>query len=1575
MSLNPIITIEQLENQYKDFLSAQFSFRDKKLNEAAKKAILNESDLFHGPYIEASMPYKTGRTLKEMAEDGDVNKNIYKAFSNEEFSVYKRYLHQEKAFDLVKNGRNIVVSSGTGSGKTECFLIPVLNELLNEIDNGTLTPGVRAILVYPMNALANDQMDRFRTALKDIPQIKFGRYIGETENFSRKKAEDNYVKTHDGKKPLENELLTREEMHKNPPHILVTNYAMLEYMLIRPEVNTIFQGAYANSFKYLILDEAHTYHGAHGTEVSMLIRRLKERIFGFSDGCLQCIATSATLGGGESDKENVAKFASQLFSEPFTKDDIILSDRDVLKKGLNNINDLSIYKELLEGYNTDDNDKIKKLTCESNDNIETNLYNFLINDKFTYEIRDTITKEVLTIEQLATRFEGDKGEIKEAIVSLIELGSKIKDITTGLPLINAKYHIFARSLEGGFVSLFPEMKLFTERHKEYNGSPVYEIMNCIRCGQEYILGYINQDENGDDVLLPDSDDSSHPDIFMICARDGITVEEDEDEWDDEKDIKSDDLQGKYLCPKCGKIYDVKDVDCCGIDKIHLIKVPDRNKNLCLECGRNRPGTLRKMITGEDASTEILTRTLYQLLPQEEKKKAIKKESSGLYSSLFDGLSSSSETYIANGRKLLMFSDSRQEAAKFAMFLQGRYSDWLWKNLIWSSVHGLEDGEAISFDSLVNRVQKSAKKYDLFSLSDTDDDEKSIVSTQLMKELIELEPRISLAGLGLIDIFCDVSIFQGIFKVFTKYGLTEEEVKNIFIELFNSLRKQGAISFPDNVDPADDAFSPRNKEFYFKKQGGEKISSKEEIIGFLPSYKKSNRRLDYIKRVFIKKGLNDTEAQEKAFNLLNEIYSDDFGEFLVQADIAEKNIKNNCLRLNYKMWRFSKMKKPSYICDKCGSSTTINVENVCEQTSCDGHLIKIDEPNDRDYFYRKTYKNMKPIPMSVAEHTAQLTSDWATKVQNDFKDGKINVLSCSTTFEMGVDIGSLESVVLRNVPPETANYVQRAGRAGRRNSSAALILTFARRRSHDLTFFANPEKMIKGEIKAPYLTLDNEYLIKRHLQSVVMAYFFRNHSEYYGDKANSLLKTGTGDANVALYNMLKLHPEDLLKSMMTVLPKEATSLFDLSSWNWIEDIVNNGTTEDAVFDNAIDAYKADLKELQDLKTEYIKNEKGSAIDYVNGLIKTHENQDMIGFLSVNGIIPRYGFPVDVVPLKIRDHVIESKRIDLSRDLRMAITEYGPNSEVVAGNRVWRPYALRTQGNKKWPTMDVAICDSCKKIYSYNTALGEEAPNRTEMCCNKKLKYFQVIKPIFGFTTKDSSNKSSKKSSKDAAHYSSTSYFNGFEDDSLVIEKENIFGEYKVVTRCAPQGKMLVINNGAYSSSMKRGQQFKICPHCGYMTTGDFVKTHMRADGKECGGSLKLAYLGHDFYTDVLQINLPIIKDVDLEPASLLYAIIEGASTGLDIDRRELGGAISGIGSSISLIIYDTVPGGAGHVKKIQENMNDVLLNATKKVSGKCGCGEETSCYGCLRNYDNQIYHEVMSRGKALHYLEELIRVTK
>ena len=187
------------------------------------------------------------------------------------------YVHQEKAVRKVGSGRNVVVATGTGSGKTESFLFPILNALVEEREQGTLGPGVRALLLYPMNALANDQMKRLRQLLAGFPAITFGRYTGDTENDPAK-ARERFSELNIGEPRLSNELLSRQEMRATPPNLLLTNYAMLEYLLLRPQDMDLFAFDGESKWKFIVVDEAHVYDGTQGAEIAMLLRRLRDRV-------------------------------------------------------------------------------------------------------------------------------------------------------------------------------------------------------------------------------------------------------------------------------------------------------------------------------------------------------------------------------------------------------------------------------------------------------------------------------------------------------------------------------------------------------------------------------------------------------------------------------------------------------------------------------------------------------------------------------------------------------------------------------------------------------------------------------------------------------------------------------------------------------------------------------------------------------------------------------------------------------------------------------------------------------------------------------------------------------------------------------------------------------------------------------------------------------------------------------------------------------------------------------------------------------------------------------------------------
>lgn len=319
--MNPIELAQKLQAALVSYLTTTFDVnRDGQEPElaAAIEASFNlQGALFNGPYLELTPPYRTRQSLKALCERGVLSEQLLR------LECFNRgmpisvdaplFTHQERAIrKLVIEQHNVVISSGTGSGKTECFLIPILNDLLSDA-----TPGVRALLIYPMNALVNDQLDRLRSLLAGT-DITFGRYTSElmqTEEEALRHAET---------PPLPNEVICRDHIQSGEklPQILITNYAMLEYLLLRPKDSPLFE---SGRWRYIVLDEAHTYVGAQGIEVALLLRRLKHRL-GKSRGEIRCVATSATLT--DDDATEAATFAACLFDEPFDEDDIIFGEID-----------------------------------------------------------------------------------------------------------------------------------------------------------------------------------------------------------------------------------------------------------------------------------------------------------------------------------------------------------------------------------------------------------------------------------------------------------------------------------------------------------------------------------------------------------------------------------------------------------------------------------------------------------------------------------------------------------------------------------------------------------------------------------------------------------------------------------------------------------------------------------------------------------------------------------------------------------------------------------------------------------------------------------------------------------------------------------------------------------------------------------------------------------------------------------------------------------------------------------------------------------------------------------------------
>ena len=316
---NPIEKSIYINERYKEYLRSSFEFDSKRL-QYLFEGQLDKEELFKGPYVALNLPFQRGKNINQLIEEGVVSP-LFKKLGNIQFER-PLYLHQEKAIRQIECGKSAIITTGTGSGKTECFLYPILNEILQEIENGNHEVGVRAIFLYPMNALVNDQIDRVRKILADFPDITFGFFTGDTQektpkNFRKTQSEiENTVIS-------ENELVSREEIRDHPPHLLFTNYSMLEYLLIRPKDCPIFMPERLNYWKFVVLDEAHTYNGSLGIELSLLMRRL----VGMANNKPRFILTSATLGEQGKSEKDIVDFAHKLTSVSFDVEDIIFSKR------------------------------------------------------------------------------------------------------------------------------------------------------------------------------------------------------------------------------------------------------------------------------------------------------------------------------------------------------------------------------------------------------------------------------------------------------------------------------------------------------------------------------------------------------------------------------------------------------------------------------------------------------------------------------------------------------------------------------------------------------------------------------------------------------------------------------------------------------------------------------------------------------------------------------------------------------------------------------------------------------------------------------------------------------------------------------------------------------------------------------------------------------------------------------------------------------------------------------------------------------------------------------------------------
>ena len=1560
--MDAIAASATLSATYRRYLRSLLPVREKALAAALAECISASPMLTKGPLLEATPPYRCGVTLRELIDEGVLDQGFARLGGPALPLDRPLHAHQEQALRKAAAGRNLVVATGTGSGKTESFLLPVLSVLTTEQRAGTLGPGVRALLLYPMNALANDQLRRLRRLLAGVPQVTFGRYTGDTPERAAEGA-SLFESLNPGEPRLPNELLSRQEMRDGPPHLLLTNYAMLEYLLLRPADIELFEGTHSGHWRFVVLDEAHVYDGAKAEEVGMLLRRLRERIGrGTADAPFQAIATSATIGGHP---QAVMTFASKLFDAPFEWVDGDPSRQDLVGAQWVDIPAGPLWGPLgANGYLSLDAsaDPGAALAARAAGDPAAAVLRddgpapLLAHERTMARLRTLLARSPRSFTGLAAEmFPGSDGpRAQAALAALVAVGAKIRD-ATGTPVLSARYHLFARATEGAFTCLGlggPHVSLARRETCPDCHSSVFEFGCCKRCGAVHLVGSVERGSGGECF----TSSAARPDRrrWLLLGTAAQTVDEDDETLEEGAAAAAKDA---LLCGRCGALHPVTapvantgTAPCgcpdAGLRPVRRLAATPGAPNGCLACGARGTGMVRLFESGNEAAASVLATALYQALPPEE-------ELSGR---------------PGGGRKLLAFSDSRQAAAFFAPYLESSHALVLRRRLILDGLARATDHDPdCTVDDLIEQTAAAAARAGVFSRRESRQGRRREAARWVLRELVALDERQSLEGLGLLRVGLGTDPSWRPPGPLLDLGLSASECQALFTELLRTLRLQGALTMPEEVDPADEMFDPRRGPIYVRGDGAE---AKLKVLSWLPT-RGVNKRLDYLRRLLAAAARPGDAADPR--DMLAGCWraliarSDGWLHPLALPRLGQVHqVDHTWLTLSPggQTWR----------CTVCRRVTTTTLRGVCPTLGCTGELVPsnadgVPDGGGEDSHYRALYQQTAPVPLTAREHTAQWTGLEATDIQQRFLAGEINVLSCSTTFELGVDVGTLSAVLLRNMPPTTANYIQRAGRAGRRTGTAALVLTYAQRRSHDLSRYQAPEQMLTGQVRAPYVPLGNPRIDRRHAHSVALAAFFRNAKDHGGREwktaGDFFLPAGAGGSRpdshgeppcAAVRGYLTPVPAEVDVALRAVLPKTAWPLIGLDDGSWVERLC-------ALLEQVRAELAHDVAVFEERRMEAFESRRSDLAARFERSIATITRRPLVGYLANRNVLPKYGFPVDTVELRTAhcDSQVGA-RLDLTRDLSVAIHEYAPGSELIAGGVLWRSGGIYRLPGRELITRSYTVCRGCRHYREGGDDLEPACPACGRPADGPVREY---CVPEFGFVADPRTGRPGivppQRSWNGAVHVVSLG-------EELTETCWQTRTGALVWCHCGARGRLVALAEGP------GGSGFLICDWCGWGAPnhGRPPRSHVNPlRGKPCTGPLRWRSLAHSYETDIMRLRLDAPGlDTWARWHSLLYALLEGAADGLEISRTDIDGVVhSGADGRSGLVLFDTVPGGAGSVLRIAGALDTVVATALRRVAS-CDCGAETSCYGCLRTPRNERYHEDLSRSAALTVLNSL-----